>query len=95
MSTIDDMSQVDFIPTPIPPEVTNAVSNVVPGVGFTPGETYYVNDAEDLKALETLVESGVSTDGINFVQTGTIDMSGETFRGIGATNGWKMAMCAR
>ena len=51
---------------------------------FTAGETYYLSDYRDITHLASLVNSGIDTDGITFVMTNDIDMSGITgLEGIG------------
>ena len=60
-----------------------AVSDVAT---FNAGQTYTINNKEDLKKLATLTNSGVSTAGVNFVLTSDIDMTGETWTGIGNTS---------
>ena len=72
-----------------------AVSNVS---SFASGQTYTINNANDLKKLMDLTTSGQSTSGVNFVLTADIDMgsiSGWTgikdFAGTFDGNGYKIS----
>ena len=57
-------------------------NRVVNQTTFVSRETYYITTSEDLVALQNLVNSGVSTSGVNFELTNDIDMSGVEFCGI-------------
>lgn len=61
------------------------VSNVT---SFTSGDTYYISDSSDLIALQDLVNSGKSTNNVNFELTTSIDMAGVDFRGIGTSSSY-------
>ena len=58
---------------------------------FDTTKTYTLSTKEDLIALQTLTNSGISTQGVNFVMTNNIDMTGVTgWSGIGTnTNRFK------
>ena len=52
---------------------------------FDPNETYVIKSKEDLIALQTLTNNGVSTKGVHFVLGADLDMSGVSWQGIGVT----------
>ena len=66
---------------PIPADAI-AVSTVS---SFDTNKTYVINTKEDLIALQTLTNNGVSTKGVNFILGGDIDLTGETWTSIGKT----------
>ena len=56
-----------------------AVSTVT---SFTSGQTYTISNAADLDKLRELSQSGAATDGVNFVLTSDIDLTGYDWDGI-------------
>ncbi len=50
---------------------------------FVAGTDYYIETAADLQQLAYLTNSGVDTTGINFILNADIDMTGESWDGIG------------
>ena len=66
---------------PIPADAI-AVSTVS---SFDANKTYVINTKEDLIALQNITNSGKSTEGVHFILGGDIDLSGETWKGIGNT----------
>ena len=70
------------------PEVAvDESKRVVNQTTFTPGETYFVTNSDDLVKLQDLVNSGVDTTDVTFELTSNIDMKGINFRGIGTLGG--------
>ena len=78
------------------------VANVDPAIGFTNGETYYIDNLRDLTTLRDLVNSGVDTTNITFELTQNITVSKSsnwipignatnTFKGIFNGNGYTIS----
>ena len=78
---------IKFFAQETEPEVTiDESKRVINQTTFTKGETYFVTNSDDLVKLQDLVNSGVDTTDVTFELTSDIDMTGITFRGIGASN---------
>lgn len=77
---------VNHAPTPADAIAVSSVTG-----SFDTNKTYVINRKEDLVALQTLTNSGINTQGVNFILGADIDMGNVNWIGIGnnTTNAFK------
>ena len=89
-NTVTYLEPGDFITSVTDKTPTASAKRVSEVTSFTSGSTYKISDSSDLVKLAELVNSGVSTSGVTFVLSDSINMTDVDFTSIGTeTNKFK------
>ena len=89
-NTVTYLEPGDFITSVVDRTPSSSTKRVSEVTSFSSGSTYKISDASDLVKLAELVNSGVSTSGVTFVLSDSINMTDVDFTSIGTeTNKFK------